>query len=110
MRSPLDSRPDLSRGWAQLEAAIENSSLPPEILAWSRIRVRQLLGLDREGDVEPPVEPVADFIEMYFIDVHGISDEQAEAASEILSEESFVALVVALGVMEARARMEAMVG
>lgn len=110
MGSPLDARPDLARGWAQLEAAVESSSLPAEILAWSRIRVLQLLGLDRGCQWEAPVAPVADFIEMFFIDVHGISDAQARAASGYLGEESFVALVVALGVVEARARMEAMVG
>ena len=92
-----------------MEATARDTGLDPDLLAWSDARVRQMLGVMVESPVAPPEPAVADFVELYFMDVHAITDEQARAAADVLGDALFVALVVTLGMIEARARMELMV-
>lgn len=108
MQDLLNRREDLADGWAGMEAAVRESGLDPDLVAWSAARVRQLLGIAVDCPFEPPDDAVADFVELYFMDVHAITDEQAGAASAALGDALFVALVVSLGITEARARMELM--
>ncbi len=104
----LKSRPDLAGGWATMEAAISDSGLDPDLIAWSKARVSQMLGLTASCPLPAPEDAVADFVELYFMDVHAITDEQAHAAAAALGDAQFVALVVSLGVSEAHTRMELM--
>lgn len=109
MSDLLSSRPDLEQGWADMERAVERTGLDPDLIAWSEARVRQLLGVADTNPVDPPDPVIADFVEMFFIDVHGVSDDQARDTAAALGDSMFVALVVCLGMLEARVRMELMV-
>ena len=108
MQQLLNNRKDLAEGWARLEAQVLRTGLNPDLIAWSQSRVRQLLGVTQDCPFDPPEEAIANFVELYFMDVHAITDEQAGDASAVLGDALFVALVVSLGVTEARARMELM--
>jgi hypothetical protein len=108
MTDLLSSRPDLAEGWAAMQAAVVETGLDPDLIAWSDARIRQMLGVPVDSGVDAPEPAVADFVEMYFMDVHAVTDEQASAATAALGDALFVALVVSLGMTEARARMELM--
>lgn len=108
MHDLMNSREDLAEGWARMEAQLRDSGLDSDLVAWSEVRIRQLLGVSMDCPFDPPEDSVANFVELFFMDVHSITDEQADAASAVLGDALFVALVVSLGITEARARMEMM--
>lgn len=126
LRSWLDQHSELSPLFADFRQSFrELSQLPPYVLSLCKIRMSQLhsntIVNDGEELTEEMVKAVSqwpesalftddekaclEFTEMYALDVHAITDAQADAVKQYFGEPGLVALVQALGVFYAETRL-----
>jgi hypothetical protein len=102
-------RPELFTRWTRVENAVENSGLDPELVAWCRARAKVMLGVTGVELPPAPSDALASFAEQFWIDVHGITDEQAALVRRELGDGLMVAFIVLLGLSEVNTRTELMV-
>lgn len=122
----LDQHPELSLLFAKFQHSFDTlPQLPPSVLPLCKIRMQQLHGLcpistgsDKQAEFADAVSRWPDstqfsdaekaclaFTEVYAIDVHAISDAQANAVKQHFGEPGLVALVQALGVFYGMSRL-----
>ena len=130
----LALRPELAEAHERLIETIWRSAVPPETLELCRLRMAQLLDSrpalrERTEGValtEQRVEKLAQwpsdpaftaderaclaFAELFVIDQHAITDEQAAAVTDALGHAGFVAFTTALAVWENQHRFDNAMG
>lgn len=111
--SGLAGRPDLTSRLEKLTALVEDGRFDPEILDMCRRRVATLLGCPVHAGPVPRLEDLderhracLDFAEMFVIDHHSITDEQASGVKAHLSDSEMVAFTTALALYDGFCRFE----
>ena len=109
----LASRPDLRAGIERLFAVVEDGRLDPDILGLCRKRVGTLLHCPNHAGAIPPRDQLTerqrscvDFAEMFVLDHHAITDEQAGEVTRYLSDAEMVVLTTALAIYDGFCRFE----
>lgn len=131
----LALRPELAEAHAALHAAVWASGVPVETLELCRLRMAQLLDARRALAERTPAAASLDearvaalgrwtsadcftdderaclgFAELFVLDHHSITDEQAAAVVAALGEPGFVAFTTALSVWENQHRFDIALG
>jgi alkylhydroperoxidase family enzyme len=133
-REVLELRPELAAAHHRLHATIWECGIAPSILELCRLRMAQLLQCapalaERSPRIDVAEERVAhlaqwptnplysddertclEFAELFVIDQHAITDGQAEAVRQALSESGFVAFTTALAIWENQHRFDNALG
>jgi len=138
LQRALDLRPDLAERFAAYYGQLWSDRLvDPVLLELCRLRIAQLLG-DAEqqmlryrpaleaGLTEDKIRALAQYpsspmysdhertclgyAEQYLMDVHSITDADADRVKEQMTEPEFVAFTVALGLLEGVGRFRLMLG
>lgn len=122
--------------WARLselvDACYAAGHVPPRTLELCRLRIAQLLGSEREQAHRRAEAPVEDreltalrhwsqqeeftageraclaLAEQYVLDVHGIDDTTAARVVDVVGDDGYAALTVALGMFEGVVRLSAL--
>ena len=109
----LAGRPDLRAGIERLFAVVEDGRFDLEILQMCRKRVATLLRCPNHAGPVPPRDQLSgrqlaciDFAELFVLDHHGISDDQATEVTRHLSDAEMVALTTALAIYDGFCRFE----
>lgn len=102
------ARPDLFLRWSRVEQALDAAGLDPALVKWCQARAQTILGVQGIELPPGPSDALAAYAEQFWIDVHGISDDDAAAVRRELGDAAMVAFVVLLGVSEVNTRTELM--
>lgn len=118
----LGLRPELAAAHERLHAAVWASGVPAEVLERCRLRMAELLAADTAlaertpgvelapGPVDAATQAALTFTELFVVDHHRITDEQAAAVVAAFGEPGFVALTTALSVWENQHRFDIALG
>ncbi len=124
----LAAHPTLAPLWADFVNSFQAlPQIPAEVLALCEQRVAQLHGnacarrgaaqvtadklealacWHEDSRITSPERACLEFTEVYVMDVHAISDEQANAVKQYFGEQGLVALIQALGLFNGECRLE----
>ncbi len=113
VESILADRPDLLGRLSKLVDLAEDGRVDPGLLRLCRARVGKLLGCPAHAGEVPRLEDLDDrqravlaFAELFVMDHHSITDEDARRVTAHLSDAEMVTLTTALAVYDGFCRLE----